>query len=392
MKTSWRPLGILLLVVALLWFISGPLRTTGSADTGTPRWGGASPPPTLSPGASPTRTPVPTATRDATSGTGSQARDTTDSDGGLFDVVDRARKRLEDARGDAPRESVVGASAAGSHERASTPPATRSSPAPAQNAERTQAAGADAPADKLMLVLDASGSMARRDDAGRTSMQNAQKAMSSALESVPSGTPVGLRVFGSRVDGHGKPTPQACRDTRLVRPLEPLDHKRMSTAIHSFAPLGETPIARSLDAAVDDLGTGGKRAILLVTDGEESCDPDPCRAVADARAAGVDVRVGIVGLRVDDRARNQLRCIADTSNGFYTEAGSDRDLGSALQTALDRLRDETEPRRDAGANSSAVRANTQTASANSSGFSLGTESAAAAILFLLLLAFVTRKR
>ena len=134
MKTSWRPLGILLLVVALLWFISGPLRTTGSADTGTPRWGGASPPPTLSPGASPTRTPVPTATRDATSGTGSQARDTTDSDGGLFDVVDRARKRLEDARGDAPRESVVGASAAGSHERASTPPATRSSPAPAQNA------------------------------------------------------------------------------------------------------------------------------------------------------------------------------------------------------------------------------------------------------------------
>ena len=67
-------------------------------------------------------------TRDATSGTSSQARGTTDSDGGLFDVVDRARKRLEDARGDAPREPPVGAAAAGSRERASTPPATRSSP------------------------------------------------------------------------------------------------------------------------------------------------------------------------------------------------------------------------------------------------------------------------
>ncbi len=390
MRTSWRPLGILLLVVALLWFVTGPLRTTGSGENRTPSWGGASPPPpTLSPGASPTRTPAATVTRDATSGTGSQARGTTDSDGGLFDVVDRARERFEGARGDSGQSSAVGSAAAGSRARESTSPAPNR-----QVQERNRAGGSDAPADKLMLVLDASGSMARRDDAGRTSMQNAQKAMSSALESVPSGTPVGLRVFGSRVDGHGKPTPQACRDTRLVQPLEPLNHERMSNAIHSFTPLGETPIARSLDAAVDDLGTGGKRAILLVTDGEESCDPDPCRAVADARAAGVDVRVGIVGLRVDDRARTQLRCIASTSDGFYTEAGSDRDLGSALQTALDRLRDETEPRRAAGtdANSSTVRTNSQTASANSSGFSLGTESAAAAILFLLLLAFVTRKR
>ncbi|GAB96756.1 hypothetical protein BJY21_003037 [Kineosphaera limosa] len=427
MKRGWRPLGALLLVVTILWFITGPMRTTaadgGRSSGGSSFWD-----------RQPT-TPTPTPSRPGslgtpgTTGSGSVPRSGSGAnDGGLFGVVEDAKKRWEEARSDSgPRSArptwtppwsrsdsgstsgsgtTFGSGSRGdSGTRTSSGSATQGA---TQGAARAAAArdsnaltGTDA--DKIMLILDASGSMARKDDQGRTSMENAQHATANALESVPQGRQVGLRVFGSRVDGYGKPTPAACRDTALVQPLAPLNRQQMTSAVFSFSPLGETPIARSIDAAVNDLGPEGNRAILLVTDGEESCSPDPCRAVADARDAGVDVRVDIVGLRVDRRARDQLRCIARTTNGYYSEARSDSDLGGTLQMALDRLRNETaaasrtsasgtNPRNTSGstttgvANSAAV---TATGAQQRTGFSVASrEGAATALAFVLLLLLI----
>lgn len=363
MKRSWKPLGVLLLVATVLWFIVGPMRGSGGGSDERPSWGSASPRATpTAPATSPTgragaREDQGTSRQDS-SGSGGTWRSgdepssrSSRSPGGLFETVEEARRRYEQERGQAPRESsgrALGSAATGDRSGASPASGGARDATASAGARDTGSTGATAPsrsggaatggAEKIMLILDASGSMARRGAGGQTSMEAAQDATANALETVPQGTPVGLRVFGSRVDGHGRPTPAACRDTRLVQPLAPLDRRAMTTAVFSFAPLGETPIARSIDAAVRDVGDSGRRAILLVTDGEESCDPDPCRAVADARAAGVDVRVDIVGLRVDGRARDQLQCIARSTNGRYSEARDDSQLNATLRTALLRLR------------------------------------------------------
>lgn len=400
---SWRPLGLLLLVVTLLWFALGPLRTSGiGSSTSRPAWGSASPPATL-PGSSAG------ASRGATDPQADPQTDPqTDPDtGGLFGVVDEARRRYQQARSQdwrgmsawpTPTRRDQGSGAEPDSPRATPAPTAGGSPAGAA----AGGSGLPADAEKIMLVLDASGSMARRDQAGRTSMEAAQEATADALETVPTSTLVGLRVFGSRVDGHGRPTSAACRDTRVVQPLAPLDRRRMTTAVFSFDPLGETPIARSIDAAVDDLGRSGRRAILLVTDGEESCAPDPCRAVADARAAGVDVRVDIVGLRVGNRARDQLQCIARSTNGRYSEAADDSQLSGTLRAALVRLRADTSSAASGSAAregsqgwAAASRAEAQVARAQAADGSGSGRGAATALAFVLLLAFfaaATRRR
>ena len=56
--------------------------------------------------------------------------------------------------------------------------------------------------------------------------------------------------------------------------------------IRRYQPSGETPISSSPHQAADDLGGEGMRTILLVSDGEETCDADPCEtATAIAGAA-----------------------------------------------------------------------------------------------------------
>ncbi|GGB84133.1 hypothetical protein GCM10011314_24710 [Knoellia flava] len=82
-----------------------------------------------------------------------------------------------------------------------------------------------------------------------------------------------------------------------------------------------------------DLGPDGKRNIVLVSDGQESCVPDPCPVVKKLTGAGINLQIDTVGFGVDAKARAQLQCIADAGNGTYYDA---RDA-DALTTSLNKL-------------------------------------------------------
>lgn len=188
---------------------------------------------------------------------------------------------------------------------------------------------AAAPAPKLLLVLDASGSMNEQDPSGGTKMQAAKQALTSVVQSLPGGVDVGLRVYGATERG-GTPTPAACADTQLVHAPGPLDKAALTSAIAGFEAKGETPIAHSLGEALKDLGSTGKRSLILVSDGEESCVPDPCPVIETLLASGVDVRIDTVGFGVNPLARKQLQCIARAGGGQYYDARDARHLAASL--------------------------------------------------------------
>ncbi len=184
---------------------------------------------------------------------------------------------------------------------------------------------------KVVLVLDASASMNEPDPSGVTKLEAAKTALIGALGSLPEGADVGLRVYGATVDGPGR-TPAECADSQLVHPIEPLDEQGLTAAIRSFDAVGETPIAYSLQEAAKDLGADGKRHIILVSDGEERCVPDPCVAVQDIIDAGIGVQIDTVGFGVGDVAREQLTCIAEAGGGTYYDAADAGTLTTTLNT------------------------------------------------------------
>jgi Ca-activated chloride channel family protein len=133
----------------------------------------------------------------------------------------------------------------------------------------TPATGAEESDDtgEMVLVLDASGSMKEPHGDGRTRFRAAVSAMQQVVGARPGGVEVGLRIYGSRIaDGPG-----SCKDSELVVPVGPADKDALRTALGKARPLGNTPIAYSLEQAATDLSDSGPRTIVLVSDGEESC-------------------------------------------------------------------------------------------------------------------------
>lgn len=189
---------------------------------------------------------------------------------------------------------------------------------------------------KVLLLLDVSGSMNERIGSGGTKFAAAKRALKKVADALPVGTQVGLRVYGSKIAEPKERNPKACRDTELVLPIGPLRRSAMYKAVDSFKAKGETPIAYSLQKSVDDLGDSGKRVVVLISDGEETCSPDPCPVAKKLATSGVALQFNAVGLAVNEKARKQLQCIAKAGDGSYYDANNTSDLEEALRRITQR--------------------------------------------------------
>jgi hypothetical protein len=147
---------------------------------------------------------------------------------------------------------------------------------------------------------------------------------------IPAGTPVALRVFGHREAG-------SCR-TDLEAPLAPLDPAAMARRIHAVSAmnLAKTPIADSLAKVEADLrGAKGRKIVVLVTDGEETCGGDPEKVVRALRERGTDVTLNIVGFAIGDASlESQFERWADLGGGRYFSARDQAALAAALTEAV----------------------------------------------------------
>ena len=184
---------------------------------------------------------------------------------------------------------------------------------------------------KLVLVLDASSSMLEADASGGTRIDAARAALNQVIGDLAPTEQVGFRVFGATIAG--VETPGACEDTQLLVPIGTDNRDALAAAVSQYAPYGETPIGYALQAAAGDVGTEGQRSILLVTDGEANCGPEPCQVARDIASGDINLTINTVGLNVGPEARTQLQCIADAGHGTYFDAQD----SATLIAAMDRL-------------------------------------------------------
>jgi hypothetical protein len=179
------------------------------------------------------------------------------------------------------------------------------------------------------LILDASGSMLQRVQ-GKRRISVAKEVLTEAVrEHIPAGTPVALRVFGHKeVD--------SCR-TDLEIPLGPLNPETAAAKIAGINAmnLARTPIADSLKAVRSDLRGQQGGVVVLVTDGEETCDGDPGAVIDQLRSQGLDVSLNIVGFAIDDvELAAQFEAWAEQGGGRYFGADDQTGLSTAIEDAL----------------------------------------------------------
>jgi hypothetical protein len=185
----------------------------------------------------------------------------------------------------------------------------------------------------VLLILDSSGSMAGKIG-GQTKMQLAEGVVRELVGNMPADMRVGLLVYGARSPREQKD----CEDIQLLVPVQPTDPAAFDSALGEVRPRGMTPIANSLRQGAAALrGVPGKSTIVLVSDGKDTCENDPCATAREVHATtGIDVKVHVVGFDVGADERNTLECVAAGGGGNYYAAENEEQLRSALTEATKR--------------------------------------------------------
>jgi Mg-chelatase subunit ChlD len=177
------------------------------------------------------------------------------------------------------------------------------------------------------IVVDASRSMWGRMH-GEPKMVVAKEILQDVSHWFPEDLELALRAYGSTSPSDNND----CADSALLVPFGEENREPIRAAIARLRPLGQTPIAYALNQAASDFGSlQNDRALVLVTDGIESCGGDPARAARELREQGIMVHLIGFGLgNAADEDAASLQAVANASGGRYVTAGSAEELKEAL--------------------------------------------------------------
>lgn len=186
--------------------------------------------------------------------------------------------------------------------------APKSAPAPAEGGTSQ-----DADAQRTILVLDASGSMWGQIE-GRAKIDIAKEVLADLVRDLSDQSVTGLVAYGHRRKGD-------CQDVEELVPLGPIDKNLLTDKIMAINPKGKTPITLSIRKTAQKLKTVEEEAnIILVSDGKETCEGDPCALVKELKAAGVRFTLYVIGFDVNKEEKAQLECMAKAGGGQYFTA------------------------------------------------------------------------
>jgi len=178
-------------------------------------------------------------------------------------------------------------------------------------------------ADRAIIVMDGSGSMWGQID-GKTKIEIARETLNGVLAAVPDDLELGLVVYGHREKG-------VCSDIEEMVAPATGNRTAISAAVNGLNPRGKTPISAAVRQAAQSLRyTEDKATVILVTDGIETCEADPCAIATELEKTGVEFTAHVVGFGLNEEEGRQVACIAQNTGGRFIQASDANELDDAL--------------------------------------------------------------
>jgi len=181
---------------------------------------------------------------------------------------------------------------------------------------------------RILFIFDYSYSMIDTWNS-RRKIDAARDRLTVLLDSVEKLENVELAL---RLYGHQKKVPpQDCNDSKLEIPFGPHNADGIRKKLAMYQPKGTTPIAHSLELAADDFPKCNtcRNVIILITDGIEACNGDPCAVAASLEKRGICMKPFIIGVGLDVRAKKTFECM-----GHYYDATTEDNYTDALKSVI----------------------------------------------------------
>lgn len=169
------------------------------------------------------------------------------------------------------------------------------------------------PKTRILFLLDASGSMlAKWENSDR--MTVAKDLLAGLVDSLErfDNVEVALRAYGHQ---YGRER-NDCKDTRLEVPFAAKNAEAVKKKLSQIVPRGNTPITYSLEQAAGDFpdDSRSRNVVILITDGLESCNGDPCAVSLALQKKRIFLRPFVIGIGIAPEYEQQLNCIGQYFN------------------------------------------------------------------------------
>ena len=185
----------------------------------------------------------------------------------------------------------------------------------------------ETPLTRILFVFDGSQSMYGRWQSG-AKIDIAQRLIGKMLDSLDRINDNQTFQLALRVYGHQKPVPpQDCNDTRLEVPFAFNNIGKIKKKLREITPKGTTPIANSLLRSATDFPKceNCRNVIILITDGVEACDGDPCAVSRELQKKGIVLKPFVIGIGLDENFRETFECV-----GNYFDASDEKTFQNVL--------------------------------------------------------------
>jgi Ca-activated chloride channel family protein len=197
------------------------------------------------------------------------------------------------------------------------------------SAARAQNAPPERPkVTRILFLLDASGSMMAPWE-GQPRWEVAKRLlakMADSLNAYPN-LELGLRVYG-----HQSPNAeQNCEDSRLEVPFAPKNAAAIKAKLKTLKAQGNTPITYSLGQSANDfpIDKTSRNVLLLITDGVESCQGDPCAISLALQRKRIFLKPFVIGIGAQKEFGKALECL-----GRYYNAAEVKTFKTVLNDVI----------------------------------------------------------
>ncbi|HIS87813.1 TPA: VWA domain-containing protein [Candidatus Avigastranaerophilus faecigallinarum] len=174
--------------------------------------------------------------------------------------------------------------------------------------------------EEILIIFDSSISM-REDFYGSPKYISAVNEAKLVLDKLSPSKKIGLRIIGLTLDSSLlsfiKNPSELCKATQLVVPIRENNIEYIKNSMDTIMPLGTTPLTYTLETSLkyDFTRYAKLKHIILVTDGAESCNRNPCEYVKEITSYQKDIKIDIMAIGVTLNDYQQLKCLADYTNG-----------------------------------------------------------------------------
>ncbi len=169
--------------------------------------------------------------------------------------------------------------------------------------------------NRILFVLDASGSMKgtlksnNQATAQQSKFDLSRQLLVHTIDSISKIKP--NVEFAVRVFGHQSPrNTNNCKDTKLEIPFAKNNGAAIARRLQEIKPQGQTPIEYTLSECITDFPDDSlsNNSIILITDGNETCNGNICNVAALLQQEGIVLKPYIIGLGIADSMKKKFEC------------------------------------------------------------------------------------